>query len=1556
MNMNKNKLIVFMMLCMALLFNRQAQAQYVLTESFADAGALSKTGWQLSSSGSTTYRDVVNGNAETGEGSLLVSFNMMRAGTIDSLRLPLFTSSGADTLQFDHAHRARNGGIDTMSVFYSTDNGVTLQLLQTFTGSVVPGPGTLSTVSSTITPGKFIPNNAAQWKHEQVALPAGTNAVVFVFYTGGGDELYMDNIRIGQAPVICSGYPYIGTVPSTILSCPGTSFYVLPDSFEFNPMVTYQWTTSADNGVFDPWVPVATGYGANTPEYFITGFTQPAWIRLEATCSGSTTISNVVRVMFDSLYTCYCSTNLGGACNMYITNVTLNNGLNLNNTSACNNADLNNIFSPFRPGAGTTDTIVAGDPYGFDISVSTQTPGSWITGRIGHWIDYNKNGVFDSTEFTLLKNAFATGTITQHLTVPISAAPGVAGMRLRFIDQGTMFPNSPAPPSLLDGRHACADAAFGGETEDYLLFIRPAPVCSGTPSAGNIAATQFAVCNGSDIEIRTTGVSFGDGISYQWEASADLGVMDPWHAIAGANGVSVAITNITAETYYRLKVLCAHTNDSAFSDTVHVTINPFYACYCADDLGGNACNPSTSYISNVTVDASAINNTTTCSANPNSRSFFDIAANTYDTVYQDEVITLNVTVAQTASKVGVWIDYNRDSVYSASEFTLVSGQTDTGVAAVKNIQIPLTASTGLTGMRIRAVDLREIFDGGDACKRFNSGETEDYVINIQAPVLCSGAPSAGNYPSAAQICAGDSVNISVSGASFEPGIVYQWQESDDNGVNDPWADVTTGSGLQSRNFTSSAVMDTIYYRLRVTCTNSAIATYGHAMMVSMKPFHECYCTKAMGAAYSCTWGQYISNVRFPGKNLNTTSTCSMPAVNDSYTKYPPVGAATDTITAGQLLDIAVTMEGLQSRIVLWIDYNHNSLFEPSEYTEITPNIAAGGTATATIQVPVTALSGLTGMRIRSTGYSAVLTETDACLELGEGETEDYFIYINDAPVCNGTPAAGAIAGSLLICPGQPFSIINNGAAFGSGVHYYWEESDDDGVTDAWDVVAGTSDSRTGTIPGTISTKYYRMKTVCVNVPDSAVTNSMLVTVDSFYNCYTAGMDLGGGNCYGNDYIKRVFITGTTLDNASLCNTTPFGSRSNYPPSGNTTATLVAGGEYTINVTHGNNRTVVAWIDYDHNGFFDPSEYILINTNSRNNQTASKDFAVPANAVYGLTGMRVRTNDPFLGTNSGSGAANFGAGETEDYVVMIDSLRQVSNVMVSDIRNNSITVSWSNGNGNNRLVIAKRAADALADPVQNTLYGSDQVFGSGNGDSTGLGNYVVYAGNRDTFINVLNLEELQQYEFYVYEYAANSVATTYKLPGVFTSGTTLPVSMLSFSGSVSGDHAVLNWITASESNNKGFYIERSSDGRTFGKIGFVKGAGNSHTQQNYQYKDAGVFSKTSTVYYRLKQEDFDGQTSYSRVVKVSTEQPKTTIVRAQPNPFGQQLSIDLNSAEESQVNLRLVNIYGQTVVEKNMNVKKGHHAITIDDLAGIPSGVYFLVITTEGSSTYYKLLH
>jgi hypothetical protein len=63
-------------------------------------------------------------------------------------------------------------------------------------------------------------------------------------------------------------------------------------------------------------------------------------------------------------------------------------------------------------------------------------------------------------------------------------------------------------------------------------------------------------------------------------------------------------------------------------------------------------------------------------------------------------------------------------------------------------------------------------------------------------------------------------------------------------------------------------------------------------------------------------------------------------------------------------------------------------------------------------------------------------------------------------------------------------------------------------------------------------------------------------------------------------------------------------------------------------------------------------------------------------------------------------------------------------------------------------------------------------------------------------------------------------------------------------------------TASESNNKGFEIQRGANSTDLGTIGFVKGAGNSSILQKYKYQDKNL--KEGIYYYRLKQIDLDGK--------------------------------------------------------------------------------------------------
>ncbi|MCK7518965.1 MAG: hypothetical protein MZV64_15195 [Ignavibacteriales bacterium] len=95
-----------------------------------------------------------------------------------------------------------------------------------------------------------------------------------------------------------------------------------------------------------------------------------------------------------------------------------------------------------------------------------------------------------------------------------------------------------------------------------------------------------------------------------------------------------------------------------------------------------------------------------------------------------------------------------------------------------------------------------------------------------------------------------------------------------------------------------------------------------------------------------------------------------------------------------------------------------------------------------------------------------------------------------------------------------------------------------------------------------------------------------------------------------------------------------------------------------------------------------------------------------------------------------------------------------------------------------------------------------------------------------------------------------------------------MELVSFNASASGSVVNLSWTTATELNNNGFSIERQTGSSNWQTIGFVKGSGTTTAINNYNFADRNILSQT--IYsYRLKQIDFDGTFSYSKVVQVST---------------------------------------------------------------------------------------
>lgn len=171
---------------------------------------------------------------------------------------------------------------------------------------------------------------------------------------------------------------------------------------------------------------------------------------------------------------------------------------------------------------------------------------------------------------------------------------------------------------------------------------------------------------------------------------------------------------------------------------------------------------------------------------------------------------------------------------------------------------------------------------------------------------------------------------------------------------------------------------------------------------------------------------------------------------------------------------------------------------------------------------------------------------------------------------------------------------------------------------------------------------------------------------------------------------------------------------------------------------------------------------------------------------------------------------------------------------------------------------------------------------------------------------------------------------------------IPVELTTFTGTVTEQNDVLlAWTTASEINNAGFDVERSKNGETFEKIGFVEGNDNSITRQSYHFIDERA--STGTWYYRLKQIDHDGQFEYSNVVSIRIETATSTSVSLYPNPTLGSLTI-----AEGQGMITIYNLNGQPVFQ--FTNSQPIRQIPTDKLT---KGIYILQLVREDGTTMSK---
>jgi hypothetical protein len=225
-----------------------------------------------------------------------------------------------------------------------------------------------------------------------------------------------------------------------------------------------------------------------------------------------------------------------------------------------------------------------------------------------------------------------------------------------------------------------------------------------------------------------------------------------------------------------------------------------------------------------------------------------------------------------------------------------------------------------------------------------------------------------------------------------------------------------------------------------------------------------------------------------------------------------------------------------------------------------------------------------------------------------------------------------------------------------------------------------------------------------------------------------------------------------------------------------------------------------------------------------------------------------------------------------------------------------------------------------------------ISGDNANEKIKIGNQIKYKGNVDGVVTG-------------YWIADN---TSGSAPNGFKSFSMLPVNFTSFHINKSGNNIQLVWSTDIEIRNSHYEIERSINGRDWSKIAVVLSAANSNNGGNYDYTDQNILGEV--VYYRLRQVDLDGRSTYSSVKTIRLSEAISAI-----KIYGSEkkVIIDLSAAIKNTVVVSIVNNNGQVIHQQSYS--NPSYKINLN-LYYIANGAYIVhVANNKGWSEVKKVI-
>lgn len=871
---------------------------------------------------------------------------------------------------------------------------------ETFDGLTITG----SSYSSGIFPGQ----DGSDWEFFKGRGDEPLNGKAFMFQRNSNPGAFLESGTLQGG---------IGTLQFSYKQAYNTNVELL---VYVNGNLVYTATTENEVGV----IKTSPLINVNVAGDFTLKFVNPS-----ANTSGQVVVDDIIWTAYDSSPLSYCTPE-GTNSTRYIDDFSTTGGTqNISNMDSGFSTDGYGDFTATH----TVEQII-----GQSVSFSAEVKGGTAGFRI--WVDWNQDGVFDTTEEVAYNSTGYLSVHTGSFTVPNSAMPGETRMRVV-----SHYLNS---SGLID---PCATGFAYGEFEDYKFVVNPLDSCTGTPDAGTAIVTPAIGNPNSSYTVSTTGTTMASGMTYQWQSNTNGGgwVNEGTAASFYSDYTATASATEGDVVEWRLMVTCNNSQETSYSTIATFTVEVNYCIPAASNANR--------YINNFST-TDGIQNISNLASGFSTGGY----GNFYDThtveAFPSTSVDFTADVVGGTAGIRVWVDWNQDGTFDTTE-EVAYASTSYKNSHTGTINVPADALTGETRMRVVS-NYSSSSGSTDPCQTvYSLGEFEDYKFVVTSLPTCTGTPDGGTaMVNPAVGNPGSSYTVSANDYTLANGITYLWQS---NTNNEGWVDQGAETDTYA-DFTATApstIGHDVMWRLKVTCSTSQESDYSSTATFTTE---ITYCIPTISSGV-----EPITRVIF--NDLDNSSSAS------SAVGYEDFTAEEANVIVGTSYEIKLegnTSGNYTNSLAVWMDWNQNGVFEADERYEVGTLVNSTGMdgqqAITSIEIPTDAIAGETRMRVIK-GYGTTMP-SNPCGSYSYGQIEDYTVIVEgDEPepldYCTpeGTNSARYINNFTATGNSQSISNLNSGFSTGGYGDFFdthtVEQIQNEEVQFTSNVVGGTAGFR-----------------------------------------------------------------------------------------------------------------------------------------------------------------------------------------------------------------------------------------------------------------------------------------------------------------------------------------------------------------------------------------------------------------------------------------------------------------------------------------------------------------